>query len=39
MKNKEYKMSLDTTLRARVNNNLKKDVEHIFDELGINKMS
>lgn len=29
-------MSLDATVRARVDNNLKKDVEHIFDELGIN---
>jgi DNA-damage-inducible protein J len=29
-------MSLDATVRARVDVNLKKDVEHIFEELGIN---
>ena len=31
-------MSLDATVRARVDSNLKKGVERIFNELGINKI-
>lgn len=29
-------MSLDETVRARIDNNLKKDVESIFKDIGIN---
>lgn len=29
-------MSLDATVRARVDSHLKEDVERIFDEIGIN---
>lgn len=29
-------MSLDATVRARVDSKLKKDVEEIFEQLGIN---
>lgn len=29
-------MSLDSTVRARIDSNLKKDVEEIFKDIGIN---
>ncbi len=29
-------MSLDATVRARIDSNLKKDVEEIFKDIGIN---
>ena len=33
---KGFNMSLDATVRARVDSALKKEVEEIFDDIGIN---